>query len=262
MNRLLFISAYPSYVTFSPFLCQSRFTAISFDPRLLISVHPSSIHLYLLLSLVYTPLYLSIPCLFTSIFSSIQINAYLFQFCIIYLSLCFLYPPESVSISRLILLYPSISLLIRIHTYLYESPFIHLSLFFIYSCVAFFVFLSQSRFTAISFDPRLLISVYPSSIHLYLLLSLLYTPLYLSIPCLFTPVFSSIQINTYLIQFCILCLSLCFVYPPESISIIRLILVYPSVFLLIQIHIYFFKTPFIHLSLSFIRNFFCIPLPN
>ena len=77
LNVLLFISIYPSLIYFCHFLslCQFKFTAISFKPVFYISNNSSYIHLCLFLSIVYPPLFLH-----TSL--SIQSYAYLF------LSLC------------------------------------------------------------------------------------------------------------------------------------------------------------------------------
>ena len=138
---------------------QGRLTPISFNPVFIISVHPLYIHLYLLLSLAYPPLFLSVPF-------SIQIKTYLYQPHSIYLSCSLIFP---------------ISLLIQIHTYLFQSPFIYLSIFFIYLYATSPVSICQSRFTAISFHPHIFISLYPSSIHLYLFLSLFCLPLSLPI---------------------------------------------------------------------------------
>ena len=113
-NPIFFISAYLSYIDLYifPSLCQSKFTAISFNVLLFISIHPLSIHLYLFnlfvnpnsrlylyiisisllevkrqksifqierdkedLSLVYSPVSLFIPCLFTSIFFNLFVNS-------------------------------------------------------------------------------------------------------------------------------------------------------------------------------------------
>ena len=110
--------------------------------------------IYPSLSLVNSPVFLSIPSLFTSISSHLYFNSNSRLF--LHLSLSFAYPHVSISI------------------YLVCPP-LSLSIF----CL--------SKFTHISFNPLFLISVYPSYIylnHFYILSILLYLYIFLSIQIL------------------------------------------------------------------------------
>ena len=174
-----------------------------------------SIHLYLFLSLAYSTLSLSISL-------SIQIHAYLFKsrflslsilhistyICFYFLSihLYFLIPlcqSRLISISfylfansnsRLTFSFISVySLYIHLYLFLslvYPPQFLNTSLQILIDAYLFISF-CQSKFTPISFNALFFISVYSSYIHLYLFLSLVYTPQFLNTSL-------SIQIGTYL----------------------------------------------------------------
>ena len=142
---------------------------------------------------ILSSVYLFISCLYSplsfSTYLSIQIQGYIFQTRFLYLSLFFVYPPKYVSISWLstsisfyifVNLNPHLSttitfylLFIQIYIYLFQSPSPNLSLFFY---IGLYLFLSfcQYKFTIISFNFLLFISIYPSSIYLYHFLSLVY----------------------------------------------------------------------------------------
>ena len=113
-------------------------------PPILVSISclSISISLYLFLN--------SDWCLSFSIFLPIQIHGYIFQTCFLYLTL---------------------------YIYLFYTPSPNLSLSLVYWPISFSI--SLSKFTDISFNPVLFISVFSSYNHLYLFLSLVYPPIFL-----------------------------------------------------------------------------------
>ena len=110
-----------------------------------------SIHLYFFISHCQSRL---VP-----ISLSIQLHGYIFQTRFLYICLFYVYPPIFVSISCLS---PSI---------FYTTSSIQINAYL-------FLFLSQSKFTAIYFKPVLFISLYSFYIRLHLFLSLVYPPLF------------------------------------------------------------------------------------
>ena len=215
-------------------LCQSKFTAISFNPVFFISVYSLYMHLYLFLSLVYLPLFL-----YTSL--SIQIHTYLFLSfyqstskaisfnLVIFISVYSLYVQLYLFLS---LVYPPlflyISLSIQIDAYLFQPHFLYLSLIFLYPPVSIFIcFLS----TIISFY-LLFIKIY---IYLFqspspdLSLSLVYWPISFSI-------FWPIQIHGYIFQCWSLYLNISLIYLPLSLSF-SFISLYQSRFTLISFNL-------------------------
>ena len=132
-------------ISFSIFL-QSKFTAISFNFLLFISIYLSSTYLYYFLF----PVYLFVNpdwCLSLSIYLPIQIHGYIFQTSFLYLY--FLYNHLYLFLS---LVYPPlflyISLSIQIDIYLFLS-------------------ICQSKFTAISFKPVFVISIFCISTYIF-----------------------------------------------------------------------------------------------
>ena len=225
-NPIFFMSAYFSSIHLYLFLslfcsplshCQSKFTPFSFNPVFFISIYSSYIHLYLFLSFVYPPLFL-----YTSL--SIQINVYLFQPHFLHLSLILIYPPVSIFIPFLFTSISFYLIVNPIYAYLFQSRFLYLFPLLIapYICfyrlsihLYFFIPLCQSRLMYISFNPIFSISALPSSIHLNLFLSLFCLLLSLSISF-------SIQTHAYLFQsrFLYLCLfTFYFLYISLSIQV-------------------------------------------
>ena len=118
-----------------------------------------------------------------------------------------------------------------------------MSSYLLYIDLYLFLSFCQSKFTAISFNVLLFISIHPSSIYLYLFLSFVqstFTPIsfnpvffifdyssyihqYLFLSLVYPPLFFhtslSMQTHSYLLQSCSLYLCLFFVYPPIFVSI-------------------------------------------